>query len=99
MEEWKTLWWNTRYEVSNMGRVRNKKSGKILTTNPTKSHRNPQVWLYTEYFSATCQYTLAKIVYWTFNGVYPESAFALSKRINYRDGNPMNCKLENLYTK
>jgi hypothetical protein len=97
MEEWKTLWWNTRYEVSNLGRVRNRKSGKVLATNPTKSHRRPQVWLYTEYFGETLQYTLAKIVYWTFNNVYAESTIALSKRVKYRDGNPMNCKLENLY--
>ena len=32
MENWKTLWWNTRYEVSNLGRVRNKKNGKTAIT-------------------------------------------------------------------
>ena len=97
MEEWKTLWWNTRSEVSTFGSARNRKSGKILATNPTKSHKKPQVWLYTDYFSSTLQYTLAKIVYWTFNNVYAESAIALSKRVKHRDGDIMNCKLENLY--
>lgn len=96
MEEWRTLWWNTRYEVSNLGRVRNKKSGKILATNPTKSHKKPQVWLYTDYFSTTLQYTLDKLVYFTFNGV---SAELTKKRVKHRDGNVMNCKLENLYVK
>jgi len=97
MEKWKTLWWNTRYEVSTFGRVRNKKSGKILTTNPTKSHRKPQVWLYSDYFKATCQHTLARLVYYTFN---PYNGYGASLgRVKHRDGDIMNCKLENLYTK
>jgi hypothetical protein len=96
MEEWKILWWNTRYEVSTMGRVRNKKNGKILTTNPTKSHKKPQVWLYTDYFGTTLQYTLDKLVYFTFNNVSSRSE---SKRVYHRDGDVMNCKLENLYVK
>lgn len=96
MEEWKTLWWNTRYEVSNMGRVRNKRTGRILTTNPTKSHRKPQVWLYTDYFGATCQYTLDKLVFYTFNGVASRSEV---KRVFHKDGDITNCKLENLYVK
>lgn len=96
MEEWRTLWWNTRYEVSNLGRVRNRKSGKILATNPTKSHKKPQVWLYTEYFNTTLQYTLDKLVYFTFNSV---SAEVTNKRVHHRDGDIMNCKLENLYVK
>ena len=95
MEQWKTLWWNTRYEVSNLGRVRNKKSGKILATNPTKSHKTPQVWLYTEYFGCTLQYTLSKLVYFTFNKVSSRSDEV--KRVKYRDGNVMNCNLDNLY--
>ena len=96
MEQWRTLWWNTRYEVSNLGRVRNRKSGKILTTNPTKSHKKPQAWLYTDYFSTTLQHTLDKLVYFTFNGV---SAETIRKRVFHRDGDIMNCKLENLYIK
>ena len=96
MEEWRTLWWNTRYEVSNLGRVRNRKSGKILATNPTKSHKKPQAWLYSKYFNTTLQHTLDKLVYFTFNGV---SAETIRKRVFHRDGDIMNCKLENLYIK
>ena len=96
MEEWRTLWWNTRYEVSNLGRIRNRKSGKILATNPTKSHKKPQAWLYMEYFNTTLQYTLDKLVYFTFNEV---SADTTRKRVFHRDGDIMNCKLENLYIK
>lgn len=95
MEEWRTLWWNTRYEVSNFGRVRNRKSGKILTTNPTKSHKKPQVWLYTTFWG-TLQYTLDRIVYFTFNGI---SAQTTLKRVYHRDGDIMNCRLNNLYVK
>ena len=98
MEEWKTLWWNTRYEVSNMGRVRNKRTSRILTTNPTKSHRKPQVWLWSDYFNETLQYTLDKLVFFTFNrkDMYGVSIY---KRVYHRDGDIMNCKLENLYVK
>ena len=96
MEEWKTLWWNTRYEVSNLGRVRNKRTNKILTTNPTKSHKRPQVWLWTTYFGCSCQYTLARLVYATFHNCTNQF---IKKRIYHRDGDIMNCKLENLYVK
>lgn len=96
-EKWKTLWWNTRYEVSNMGRIRNKRTNKILTANPTKSHRRPQVWLWSDYFGATCQYTLARLVYYTFNPIDGHSCDA--PRVYHRDGNVMNCKLDNLYIK
>jgi hypothetical protein len=96
MEEWKTLWWNTRYEVSNMGRVRNIRTKRILATNPTKTHRKPQVWLYTDYFGTTCQYTLARLVYFTFNN---EVSHGTRKQVFHRDGNVMNCKLENLCVK
>ena len=95
MEQWKTLLWNTRYEVSNLGRVRNRKSGKILAANPTKSHKKPQIWLYTDYFGTTLQYTLSKVVYFTFNGMAAETM--TNKRVKHRDGNVMNCKLDNLY--
>ena len=90
MEEWRTLWWNTRYEVSNFGRVRNKKTNKILTTNPTKSHRRPQVWLWSDYFGTTW------VVLSTFNQNVDMWG---TKRVYHRDGDIMNCKLENLYVK
>lgn len=96
MEEWKTIEWNPLYEVSNMGRVRNRNTGRILTTNPTKTHRRPQVWLYHTYHGTTCEYSLAKVVLTTFNNNVPMWNNA---RVYHRDGNIMNCKLENLYVK
>lgn len=93
MEEWKVILWNTRYEVSNKGRVRNRKTGRILSTNPTKSHKRPQVWLYDSYFGTSLQYTLARIVFFTFNTDIPFN----NACIKHLDGNIMNCNLENLY--
>ena len=97
MEEWKVILWNTRYEVSNKGRVRNTKTGRILSTNPTKSHKRPQVWLYDSYFGTTLQYTLARIVFFTFNTNVRFNMFNSNVHINHYDGNIMNCNLENLY--
>ena len=96
MEEWKVIPWNTRYEVSNKGRVKNAKTGRILSTNPTKSHKRPQVWLYNNYFETSLQYTLARIVFFTFNTNIP---FKMSGNVHIKhlDGNIMNCNLENLY--
>ena len=93
MEEiWRTLWWNTRYEVSNLGRVRNRKTNKILATNPTKSHKHPQVWLYSEFWRATEQFTLSRIVYNAFH----ENKIRYPKCIKHIDGDITNNKLDNL---
>ena len=100
MEEiWRTIWWNTRYQVSNMGRVRNVKSGRILATNPTKSHKKPQVWLFCDYFGETLQYTLSKLVFFTFNSDDARIKENTNKCVFHRDGDIMNCKLDNLYIK
>ena len=96
MEEWRRINWNSLYEVSNMGRVRNRNTGRILKTNPTTSHKRPQVWLYNTYHGTTCEYSLAKVVYTTFN---KEGEMWGTKRIYHHDGDVMNCKLENLYVK
>ena len=97
MEEWKVILWNTRYEVSNKGRIRNAKTGRILSTNPTKSHKRPQVWLYDSYFGTSLQYTLARIVFFTFNTNVRFNMFNNNVHISHHDGNIMNCNLENLY--
>jgi hypothetical protein len=100
MEEiWRTIDWRPLYEVSNLGRVRNRKSGKILATNPTKSHRHPQVWLYSEYWQASEQFTLSHIVYNAFkedDKVYYNNGRA-GQRIGHYDGDITNNKIENLY--
>lgn len=96
MEEWKVIEFEPRYEVSNMGRVRNRNTSRMLATNPTKSHKRPQVWLYNDYHGTTCQYSLAKVVLSTFNQNVDMWG---TKCVYHRDGDIMNCKLENLYVK
>lgn len=44
-EIWKKIKYNSRYEVSNFGNIRNAKTKQLLALNPTKSHRHPQVFL------------------------------------------------------
>ena len=97
-EVWKTIDWRPLYEVSNLGRVRNRNTGRILTTNPTKSHKHPQVWLYSEYWNATEQFTLSHIVYNAFaNDKVHFTYGGKGQRIGHRDGNILNNKIENLY--
>ena len=98
MEEiWRTIDWRPLYEVSNLGRVRNRKTGRILATNPTKSHRHPQVWLYSEYWGATEQFTLSHIVYNAFCAPTDKIRISYGQRIGHKDGNIMNNKFDNLY--
>ena len=95
MEEiWRTIDWRPLYEVSNLGRVRNRKTGRILATNPTKSHKHPQVWLYSEYWRATEQFTLSHIVYNAFSNNRPSY---YTDRIGHKDGDIMNNRFNNLY--
>lgn len=91
MEEWKEISVDRRYEVSNMGRVRNKKSGHILATNPTKSHRHPQVFLMGN-MMGRLQLTVSRLVYGAFVGKIKDT-----ERIYHLDGNIFNNRVENLY--
>ena len=101
MEKWKTIEWRSLYEVSNKGRVRNKKTKHILTTNPTKSHRHPQVWLYSNIWGATEQFTLSRIVYNAFCNVNDRVhwCYGIGKgdRIGHKDGNIFNNEFNNLF--
>ena len=94
MEEiWRTIDWRPLYEVSNLGRIRNRRMKRILTTNPTKSHRHPQVWLYSEYWRTTEQFTLSHIVYNAFNN----RTRSYTDRIGHKDGDITNNCIDNLY--
>jgi hypothetical protein len=82
------------YQVSNMGRVRNKVTGHIMT--PRKGQTS----------KASARVTLEGAVdhALTFNvSTLVWKTFATNCReienvtISFKDGNPMNCKLSNLY--
>ena len=80
------------YEVSNTGKVRNKKTGHILKTTPTngdKRRMKVQVKCRGGYYYLSLQ--ISHVVYDTFVGP------AYNGRIRHRDGNPSNNCVENLY--
>ena len=91
-EKWKTISQDERYEVSNFGRVRNKKSGRILACNPTKSHRHPQVFLAGNEWGRL-QLTVSQLVWHEFN----MKPYKYGEKIGHKDGNIFNNRLENLY--
>ena len=93
-ERWKTISQDERYEISSHGRVRNKKSGHILSCKPTKSHRHPQVFLAGNKWGRL-QPTVSHLVWQAFSG-YP---YLESERIGHKDGNIFNNYIENLFSK
>ena len=91
-EQWRTITQDERYEVSNLGRVRNKKSGHVLACNPTKSHRHPQVFLMGNMWGRL-QLTVSHLVWHEFNN----QPYFYGDRIGHKDGDILNNRLENLY--
>lgn len=105
-EIWKVIPFAEKYEVSNLGRVRNIKSGRFIKPIVTPSHKQPQVFLTTNNkLFDRIQITLAQIVYnmfcvkdgkhWTwlwFNGYKIKG-----NRIGHHNGNKFDCRAENLY--
>ena len=98
MEQWKTIEIDTRYEVSYMGRVRNKRSGHILSTKPTKSHKHPQVFLMGNIWGRL-QLTVSHLVYNAFNenDKVNSIGYGVGERIGHLDGNILNNRIENIY--
>ena len=97
MEFWRTINADTRYEVSNKGRVRNKRSGRILSTNPTKSHRHPQVFLMGNFWGRL-QLTVSHLVWNAFKDdkiSYVDGG--VGQRVGHLDGDILNNNLENLF--
>lgn len=92
-EIWETIMEDSRYEISNLGRVRNKKSGHFLACNATKSHRHPQVFLMGNQWGRL-QLTVSHLVV---------EHFGYGMRLPYgtivghKDGDITNNRIENLY--
>lgn len=106
MEIWKEIPYYTKYEVSNKGRVRNKKTMRILSTKPTKSHRHPQVFLAldSKFWAVKHQVTLSHLVYETFLRKKGESSCmncyvckVSGNRIGHKDGDILNNSADNLF--
>lgn len=105
-ERWVIINWNHNYEVSNLGRIRNSRTKRILKPLVNNSHKTPQVWLYHSPISPKyvgvssiitwekAQFSLVRIIYFTFHNAEDNH-----KRIFFHDGNPLNCSLDNIYQK
>lgn len=87
MEQWKHLSNWPEYEVSTAGYIR--RNGRLLTASPSARHRRLQIRLAKP--EETKHVMLARLVYETFKGPLGD------RIIRYRDNNPRNCALENLY--
>ena len=76
---------NANYEVSNLGRLRNKRRNIFL-----KGHTPPDGYL--RYKINNIYYTAGRIIYQSFNPLINIDDFDIS----YKDSNPANLKLDNL---
>lgn len=107
MEKWKPITFAPIYEVSNMGRIRNRKSGYVLkpiSRNKT-SHKQLQICLQGGFFWGKETHTISQIVYnhwclkegekptyYVYNGYKVKN-----NRIGHHDGDVTNNRMENLY--
>ena len=78
-----------RYECSNLGRVRNVKTGRILKGS-VKPNGDVQVHLRTQWLE-NLHLLLSHVIYETFVGN------AYEKQVRHRDGNKLNNNVNNLY--
>ena len=84
---------NDNYEVSNYGRIRNRKTGKII--NPFLTP-NKKALKWTNHKSKFgCNYTLQFLVDHTVYSAFIGDCYG--KRIKHRDDNMFNNTLDNLY--
>lgn len=98
-ETWKeipqSIYWlgfKPMYEASNFGRIRNKKTGKILSYSPSNGNFNRlKVQLQATYQGGRLSFLVSHIIYSTFVGDCYE------KQVKFKDGNTSNFNVSNLY--
>ena len=100
MEEiWKeipqSIYWlgfKPMYEASNFGRIRNKKTGKILSYSSSNGNFNRlRVQLQATYQCGRLSFLVSHIIYSTFVGN------CYGKHVKFKDGNTSNFNVSNLY--
>ena len=105
-EKWKTITFATRYEVSNLGRVRNKNTKKVLSIQGKNRNRYPTVFLVVDrsIFEHE-QYSVSQLVYnhWCISegerpSYYQQNGYKVKgNRIGHKDGDIYNNIAMNLY--
>ena len=86
-EEWKVIPINERYSVSNMGKVKNNKTNRLLHLDENQKY--VRISMSPE---KNKHYYVHRLVYCTFNNDFDLDGF----QIDHIDGNPKNNKLSNL---
>ena len=84
--------WASDYEVSNLGKVRRTENGLLLKASPTGKHHRLQLKLRDIGGTLYQNVMLSHIVISSFR--HEDVA---GRRVEYKDKNPENCALENLY--
>ena len=80
------------YEASNLGRIRNKKTGKILSYSSSNGNFNRlRVQLQATYQGGRLSFLVSHIIYSTFVGN------CYGKHVKFKDGNTSNFNVSNLY--
>src|SRR4029077_12105329 len=92
-EEWRMVLIAPKYEVSNYGRIRNKKTGYLMKRHPASAGGYPRVSLFT--VAGEQPVGVARQVLLAFGPPIPKP----SDVIGYWDRNINNCEIENLFWK
>lgn len=104
MENWKVITFAPKYEVSNMGRIRNRKTQKVLKPYYGGSHKQAQIFLCCGIFGRE-QHTISQIVYNHFclkegekPSYYGHNGYKVkNNRIGHYNGNERDNRAGNLY--
>lgn len=92
---------NEDYEVSNQGRIRNKKTGRVINPFLTQNGKKLRWTMHKQHYywggvyDQTLQFLVDKTVYMTF--INDVEGKYLYSRIKHKDGNLMNNLFDNLY--
>ena len=95
MEKWIEAYGFEKYEVSDLGNVRNKRTKRILTQRPSRNGYM-SVDLYKSDGSKTTKY-VHQLIMFSFNGVHENYGNQKGKYvIDHKDNNYLNNRLDNL---